>query len=547
MPSAGARTNPFREPLGDGGRAEDESQFRALVETCLDGLMVVGRGGEILYANAAAGRLLGGTERAGDLLPWPIGEGETIEQVVGGERTIELRAVGTTWEGEQALAVTIRDITRLRAELAQRIDELAEAGRRKDEFLAMLGHELRNPLAAIRNATALLAMPGQPKSVHDDMREVVEQQVSTLARLLDDLLDVSRITTGRIVLRTEWIDLDSVARRGVELLAGMAQTRGVGLGAEPTNDMGASLRVLADPVRLLQAVTNVVHNAVKFTERGGQVRVGARREGEEVVLRVQDTGIGIAPEMLPRVFELFDQADRSLDRPAGGLGIGLTLARRVTELHGGTLEGSSEGLGRGSLFVMRLPAAMRAAEDGGARRGDVAPPARDHDDHHHDDDEEVGAVMMQTTREIEAEGEGPPGRRVLVVDDNVDAARSLTLLLSLWGHEVVAVHDGPEAITAALAQRPEVVLLDIGLPQMDGYEVAYRLRNAPELSGSVRPLIVAMTGYGQDEDRRRSRDAGFDHHMVKPLNLPKLAEIVGDPAGFLSAVEAEEEAGSDGE
>jgi two-component system CheB/CheR fusion protein len=377
---------------------------------------------------------------------------------------------------------------RLEKELQRRAEALAEADRRKDEFLAMLGHELRNPLAPIRNAVQVLRRLGPPDPNLRRTTDLIDRQVQAMARLVDDLLDVSRITGGKIKLQREQVDLAAVVARGVETVRPLIDARGhalaVALPREP-------LRVEADATRLAQVVSNLLHNAAKYTEEGGHIWLTVERRLGEAWVRVRDDGLGIPTELLPQVFDLFTQGDRSLARSEGGLGIGLTLVKKLVELHGGGVEAHSEGPGRGSEFVVRLPVLPRQAPV------------------------EVGA---------EPDGHTPvPPRRVLVVDDNVDAAESLALLLRVERHEVRTAHDGPTALHVAEAFRPEVVLLDIGLPRMDGYEVARRLRGQ---AGFQKALLVALTGYGQDEDRRRAEEAGFDAYLVKPADPAALHELL---------------------
>ena len=393
-----------------------------------------------------------------------------------------------------------QDVTerrRLELELRQRVQELANADQRKDQFLAMLAHELRNPLAPIRNAAHVLRL-SENASTTDEMGRIIEQQVEHLSRLLDDLLDVSRITQGKITLRKRRIDLNEVAREAAEPLRGVFTQQGIRLEVERS---ASRLMVMADPVRMQQVVSNLLQNALKFSNPPGTVRVNVAGVGEEARLEVHDEGIGLAADQLAGIFEMFAQVDRSLDRNRGGLGIGLTLARELLEMHGGWIKATSEGLGKGSTFSVYLPLAEPVeVEDGEAS----AEPAGN-----------GGGV---------ARG----GRRVLVVDDNVDASRSLATLLKMWGHEPSVVHDGPEALEHCRESHPEVVLLDIGLPRMDGYEVATRLLADPDTAGIV---LIAMSGYGQEDDRRRSREVGFQHHLVKPLDLKRLATLLAELGG----------------
>jgi signal transduction histidine kinase len=395
------------------------------------------------------------------------------------------------------------DITerkRLEDELRRRAEDLASADRRKDQFLALLAHELRNPLAPIRNAVELMRQVETIDPAFQPAREMVERQVKHLARLVDDLLDVSRITQGSIRLRKEAVDLGTVVERAVEATRSLIDSRAHALEVELPTD---PIHLEADPTRLEQILANLLNNAAKYTMPGGRIRVSAALEGGDAVVRVRDNGIGVPPDVLERVFEPFVQSEGSLARSEGGLGIGLTLVRSLVEMHGGSVEAHSPGLGQGSEFVLRLPARLPAGPAGLAGKTAALP--------------EPDAPFPSR------------GLRVLVVEDNLDAAESLSALLRLWGHEVRVVHDGLAAIDAAREHRPEVVLLDIGLPGLDGYQVARRLREDPAMDGA---LLVAMTGYGQPEDRRRSREAGIHHHFVKPVEpfvLRTLLSNLGAP------------------
>jgi PAS domain S-box-containing protein len=389
------------------------------------------------------------------------------------------------------------DITerkRLEEELRRRAEELAGADRRKDQFLAMLAHELRNPLAPIRNAVELMRQAEIVDPSFSASREMVERQVKHLARLVDDLLDVSRITRGSIRLRKEAVDLVTIAERAVEATRPLIEARGHHLQLDLPD---RPLRLEADPTRLEQVISNLLNNAAKYTMPGGQIWLVVKSEGPEATVRVRDTGIGVPPDVLGRVFEPFVQSDGSLARSEGGLGIGLTLVRSLVEMHGGTVEAHSPGLGQGSEFVVRLP--VRPGPSVAAER--------------YESDEPASPLTHRS--------------RVLVVEDNVDAAESLAALLRLWGHEVQVVNDGLAAIDAAREQRPEVVLLDIGLPGLDGYQVARKLR---EEVGLDHALLVAMTGYGQPEDRRRSQEAGIHLHYVKPVEPAILRELLANPS-----------------
>ena len=326
----------------------------------------------------------------------------------------------------------------------------------------------------------------------------MERQVEQLVRLVDDLLDVSRVMRGKIDLRREPVEFAAVVARAVETAQPLIDAQGHRLDISLPQE---SLLLSADPVRLAQVIGNLLTNATKYTEASGHILLSARRDGGTAVLRVRDTGIGIAPDMLPHVFDLFVQVDHAASRSQGGLGIGLTLVKNLVEMHGGTVEAHSGGLGRGSEFVVRLPLAAPGHRDSG--------------------DNPAGGRRPEPTRQS--------GRRVMVVDDNRDAAESLAMLLGLQGHEVTVAHDGPSALELAQSFRPAAVFLDLGMPGMDGYEVARRLRRQPGLEGVV---LAALTGWGQPEDRRRTAEAGFDHHLVKP---PEPDVVQGLLAGLKSA------------
>jgi PAS domain S-box-containing protein len=364
--------------------------------------------------------------------------------------------------------------------------EAEAANRAKDEFLAMLGHELRNPLSAVRNAAVTARLdPARRERALDIMCRGTDQ----LGRLIDDLLDVARITQGRITLRRQRVRLASIVARAVETTQQLIEERAHGLSVSSSPD---EVQVNADPTRLEQVIVNLITNAAKYTEPGGRIDVRVEHDGGDAVLRVRDNGAGIEPEMLPRVFDLFAQADHGLDRAHGGLGIGLTVVRQLVELHGGRVEARSDGLGKGAEFLVCLPALSPAPEQ----------------------------AVPAAPRE---EGGRHGCTRVLVVEDNLDAAESLTMLLEVLGHRVRTVHDGATALDLARANLPDVMLVDIGLPGMDGYEVARRVRQDPRL----RPLVlVALTGYGREEDKRQALAAGFDYHLTKPVEPDALNGLV---------------------
>jgi len=384
----------------------------------------------------------------------------------------------------------VRDQTdrkRLEDDLHLHAEQLADLHRRKDEFLAMLGHELRNPLAPIANAVQLLRLQKEEGQVQYQARTIIERQVGQMSRLVDDLLEVTRITSGRVQLRPHLLLVSNIVERAVETARPVIDQRRHELTVSVSPD---PIWLNADPTRMEQVVVNLLTNAAKYTEEGGRIWLTVRQEGGECILKVKDTGVGIAPELLPRIFDLFTQAERSLDRSEGGLGIGLALVQKLVELHQGRVEANSS-LGEGSEFIVRLPVAL-----------DAAPP------------------LLTPKEVVEPTG---PSLRVLVVDDNVDAAESLADLLRALQHDVRTAHDGRTALQAALDHRPDVLLLDIGLPGMNGYELAKRLRQQSVFSSAV---LIAMTGYGQESDRESSRAAGFDHHLVKPADFRKVQEIL---------------------
>jgi PAS domain S-box-containing protein len=420
----------------------------------------------------------------------------------------------------------IEERRRLERELRQRAEELTRADRQKNEFLAMLAHELRNPLAPIDSALEVLRQGNSEEHEReadlDRAIEIMSRQVRHMARLVDDLLDVSRITRGKIVLRRALVAPQVIAAHAVESVQPLITARRHELLVMlPPSEPAVLLN--ADPARLEQVLCNLLNNAAKYTKEGGRIRLSAavEDEGRSLAFRVSDNGIGIAPDVLPSVFELFRQADRSLDRAEGGLGIGLTLVRTLVALHEGTVEAHSAGIGQGSEFVVRLPLSPWERVPEGRVRADATQPLSPW--------ERVpeGRVRADATPSaVASEGpvraSAPPGaaaparrRRVLVVDDSTDSAESLARLLRRWGHEVHLAYDGSSALAAARATAPEVVLLDIGLPGMDGYEVARRLRQDPDHEDIV---LIALTGYGQANDRRQTHDAGFDQHLIKPVD-----------------------------
>ena len=496
-----------------------EIRYRRLFESAKDGILILDtESGKITDANPFMNELLGYSHEyfLGKEL-WEIGlfsDKAANEDAVrtlqkkgyiryqhlpletsGGRRVeVEIIANAHREDHHKVIQCNIRDITersQLEKQMLEQADALAELDHRKDEFLAMLSHELRNPLAAITNAVQLLSLQKHEDSLQLQARTIIQRQMGQLIRLVDDLMEVSRISSGRIHIQKERTGLNGIVERAVETTRSLIDQHRheltVSLSPQP-------LWIHADASRLEQVVVNLLTNAAKFTADGGHISITVQREGDEAVLRVKDTGVGIAPELLPHIFDLFTQAERTLDRSQGGLGIGLSLVQRLAEMHGGRVEVSSV-LGQGSEFVVRLPIA------------DCQLPFEAKED--------------DTNRKLPIENR--KSLRVLVVDDNVDAAESLGLLLKASGHDIQTAYDGPTALEAASDYHPQVVLLDIGLPGIDGYGVARRLRQDYNLKGV---MLVAMTGYGQETDRRLSQDAGFNHHLVKPPDFAMLQQIL---------------------
>jgi signal transduction histidine kinase/ActR/RegA family two-component response regulator len=437
--------------------------------------------GLVMIASLAVTALFSGWLQSA--ITMPILEVASVAREVMGQRDYSLRARKTT---DDEIGELVDSFNAMLAESGRRAQELRDADQRKDEFLATLAHELRNPLAPLRNALEILRVKDVDPAIAEKARQMMQRQLAQMVRLVDDLLDVSRITTGKLAVRREPLPLQSAVQDALETVRPFMESRrhqlDVSLPPEP-------LLVHGDRTRLAQIFSNLLNNAAKYTEPGGRVWLSLQAEGHEAVLRVRDTGIGLDPHALSTIFDMFVQVDRSLERTQAGLGVGLTLAKRLVTLHGGTIAGRSEGGGLGSEFEVRLPLAPSAPEAGEGARASEPPPA------------------------------APKKLRILVADDNADAATSLGQLLSGRGHEVRVVHDGAEALAAARTLQPDVAFLDIGMPKVHGYEVARRLR---EETATRRTLLVALTGWGRDDDRQRAKEAGFDRHLVKP---PEPAEI----------------------
>jgi PAS domain S-box-containing protein len=514
-------------------RRREEATLRRqadLLEQTHDAIFVWQLRGPIVYWNAGAEHLYGFSKQEAvgkvshELLAtiFPEGDraafeaaierhgefrGELIHTKKNGERiTVEsLNRLMTESDGQQFVLETSRDVTErktLEMELRRKVEELAVADRRKDEFLATLAHELRNPLAPIRNAIQVLLMKGPPDRDLKWGREVIERQVKHMSRLLDDLLDVSRISYNKLELRKEPVDLSSVIQMAVEtshpLIDGGGHELTVDLPAEP-------VYVDVDPVRLAQIISNLLNNAARYTGKGGHIRLTAARQGDEIIVSVKDDGIGVAAEMLPRIFDIGSQGHPAVDQPDSGLGIGLWLVRGLVELHGGSVDARSDGPGKGSEFIVRLPVVLEAGVQ------QVAIPTQ-----------EVKPRVVK--------------RRLLIVDDLKDGADSLAKVMELMGHEVRTAYSGEEAVIAAATFQPELVLLDIGMPKVNGYDACRAIRERP---WGKQMFVIALTGWSQERDRRRTEEAGFDDHLVKPVDPDVLARLLASlPAERQSAAPA---------
>jgi PAS domain S-box-containing protein len=488
-----------------------ERLYRAVGESIDYGIWVCDAEGRNIYASESFLKLVGRTQEQVSEFGWtgvlhPDDAEATREAWQNCVRTgafwdMEHRFLGADGQYHSVLArgVPVRDeqdnimrwvginldVTRLK----QAEEELRGADRRKDEFLAILAHELRNPLAPIRYALAIAKQPGSTRAQQQHAEEVVERQVEHMSRLLEDLLDVSRFTHGTLELRKSRIEIASAVTAAMEssrpFLEAKRHEVSVDLPAEP-------MQVDADPIRIVQILANLLINAAKYTDPGGQITLKAWREQQSIVISVRDNGIGIAPEMQPRLFTLFSQARPALERSEGGLGIGLALVQGLLSLHGGTIEARSAGRMLGSEFIVRLPASTGPAE--------VPAPL------------EVEESPMSTTR-----------LRVLVADDNLDSAKLSATLIGLWGHEAYQAHAGRDALELAERYRPDVALLDIGMPDLDGYQVAAAIRKA---AWGHPMLLIAVTGWGREEDKQRALSAGFDHHLTKPIDPAKLEALL---------------------
>jgi signal transduction histidine kinase/ActR/RegA family two-component response regulator len=454
-------------------------------------VVVVSRDGIILYMNPAAEEMFqcAADECVGTTFGIPVAHEAQTEIDVPREGcdplVAEMRVVDSEWDGQSAYLASLRDVTeRKRVQSA-----LIDADRRKDEFLAMLAHELRNPLATLAYAIEIISPEDNPQ-IDSEARDIADRQIRHLARMVDDLLEVSRITRGKIALKMSPVDLCESIRSVVQSLQPLIDLHGHSLDLKLAD---GPCYVEADPTRLEQIFSNLVNNSIKYTPSGGKVSIATETSDTEAIITVADDGIGIPHETLPRVFDLFAQADQSLARSGGGLGIGLTLVRQLVELHGGSVSVLSDGPGRGSEFTVRIPLTVRRPNT----QRSASPP------------EHTASEKL----------------RILIVEDQPALALMLTRLLQRHGHEVHSVGDGASGLDAVGEFCPDIVFLDIGLPGMSGYEVAGQLRRLPE---GQRPMLVALTGYGRDEDRKRCLEAGFDRHLVKPVSSSDLEQIFTD-------------------
>jgi PAS domain S-box-containing protein len=484
---------------------ETRMNLAAIVESSDDAIIGIDLSGRVNSWNSGAERMYGYSRS--EIVGQPImrvipedlyfEETEIFGKVRSGQpvqhyETVRMRKDGTRIDVSLTVSA-VRDaqgrlvgVSKVARDISQRKRaerEAAEAARRKDEFLAILAHELRNPLAPIRYALDIAHQPNAAPEQRQRAEQIITRQVDQMARLLDDLLDVSRIARGKVTLRRKCVDLTSVVGCAIDAARPLLDMKAHHLSIDLPRQ---ALRLDADPVRLTQIVTNLLTNAAKYTDHGGDIQLSARREGDEVVLSVRDNGIGIEPEMMPRMFTLFAQASPALQRSEGGLGVGLALVKGFVELHGGRIEARSDGPGRGSEFIVHLPIGEKARDENAEEQ-----------------------PVRERKRPL----------RVLVADDNVDIAETSATLLQLWGHDVRVAQSGREALEVAESFRPEVALIDIGMPQMSGLDVARALRRQPWGAGM---RLVAVTGWGQEEDRRTALGAGFDDHVTKPVEPARL-------------------------
>jgi PAS domain S-box-containing protein len=496
----------FRDVTEHRRSVEARIRLAAIVESSDDGIIGSNLGGIITSWNAGAQRLYGYT--AGEIIGKPLSllvpsdhpddVPAIMEQIVRGESLEHFETVRVGKDGARLdVSLTVSPIRNAEgktvgaSKIARDITARKSEERHKNEFLALLAHELRNPLAPLRSGLQVVRLAGDDRQAVATALTIMERQLQHLVRLVDDLLDVSRISRGRLELRKERVSIASLVSDALDVCGALAQERRQELTVTMPDE---PLYVDVDKTRLVQALCNLVSNSVKYSDPGGRISLTVEHDVDQAVIRVKDSGIGIPPAMLPIVFDLFTQVDHSLEKSQGGLGVGLAIVKRLVEMHGGSVDARSEGSGKGSEFIIRLPVVLTVVQE------QPKP----------DDVEHPGRVAR---------------RRVLVVDDNIDAANSLAMMLKLVGNEVRLAYDGVEAVEAAAEYRPDVILLDIGMPTLNGYDACRRIREHP---WGRKPFIVALTGWGQEEDKRRSRDAGFDSHVVKPVDLNALQQLLAD-------------------
>lgn len=504
--------------IKDRALAVSEKQYRRLFQSAKDGILVLDAMSlKIIDANQFIKDLIGYEldELLGKEL-WQIGffndkkasqamyhelqelgyvryEHLPLETKLG--KSVEVEFISNVYlvDSRAVAQCNIRDISErssMERKLQEQTESLADLHRRKDEFLAMLSHELRNPLAPIANAVHMLRLQKDEDPIQHRARSMIERQVAQLTRLVDDLMEVSRITTGQVRLRNEIVVINGIIEAAVGTVAPLIEERTQDLRVELSLE---PILLNADAARLEQVAVNLLTNASKYTDEGGNIWVSVGLEEDECVIHVRDSGIGIAPELLPRIFDLFTQADKSLARSRGGLGIGLALVQSLVEMHGGRV-GVYSVLGKGSEFIVWLPVA-------------------------NDKQRNMPRVVIEKKKKTVI------SLKIIIVDDNIDTADSLAILVEMMGHEVKTAYDGPEALALAAEYNPHIILMDIGLPTLSGYEVAIELRKQAMFKDTT---LVAITGYGQESDRLLAADAGFNHHMIKPVNFDKVQEILDD-------------------
>lgn len=479
--------------------------YRTLVEQMQDGAAILSRDGDILYCNRSLGQLIAkpmqevigepilqffaGDDREAVASLLASGYGKRRGRLIASSGTstdVLLSLTSTLTDGIERGSLIVTDLSELQDARLSR-DRAEQRSQAKDEFMAMLAHELRNPLSAISAALEVLQVAGGNENAAQRARAIIARQTRHLSRLVDDLLEVARAITGKVALSGGPLELTDAVRRTVAQLAQRAHERQIQVEVEAG---GEARWIYGDAVRIEQIITNIVSNAIKYTSPGGVIRVTLAGQEREAVLRVSDTGLGIAPELLGRIFDPFVQGERTLERAEGGLGVGLTLVRRLVELHGGTVSASSEGPGRGSTFTIRLPT--------------IPPP----------ESKAAGPSIPTSTAP----------KRILLIEDNPDARETFRMMLELAGHEVLEAEEGRSGLELLRSALPDIAVIDVGLPGLDGYEIASRFRREPQ---SSRVMLVALTGYGTPEARERSRQAGFDHHLIKPIDPDVLREIMG--------------------